>query len=231
MDTGDFLLRLALLFVCARVAAEAAERFRVPAVLAEIGAGILLGPSLFNIVPNSESLHFLGELGAVFLLLEVGLHMDLSELLGVGRAAMQVAWIGVIVPMAAAFVAMHAMGSTSAVALFLSAGITATSVGITARVFADMRTLASPEAQTVLGAAVADDVIGLLILTVVTRLASGGKVHVSSVVAIAAVGIAFVVVVVGVWVARFAGAFGGPSDPVDFAHGLLGRALHVLGVF
>jgi Kef-type K+ transport system membrane component KefB/predicted amino acid-binding ACT domain protein len=203
LDAGTFLLHLALLFVVARVAAEAAERVKVPAVLAEIAAGIVLGPSLFNVVPKGESLHFLGELGAIFLLMEVGLHMDLRELLGVGRSAMQVAWIGVIVPFAAGFVAMRALGLTAPVALFLAAGITATSVGITARVFADMRMLASNEAQTVLGAAVADDVIGLMILTVVTRVATGGSVSVTSIAAVTAVGLLFVggATGVGSWLA------------------------------
>ena len=201
MDVGTVLLRLAILFVAARMAAEIAERLRFPAVLAEICVGILLGPSLFGLVDGSEPLGFLGELGAIFLLLEVGLHMDLGDLRRVGRSAMQVAWIGVIVPMAAGFVAMRGLGMDGPTALFLAAGITATSVGITARVFADMRTLASVEAQTVLGAAVADDVIGLMILTVVTRMSLGGGFHVNSILEVTAAGVGFLVVAtaLGVW--------------------------------
>ncbi len=203
METGALLLRLALLFVAARLAAEVAERMRFPAVLAEIGAGILLGPSLFGVVESKEPLSFLGELGAIILLLEVGLHMDLGDLRRVGRSATQVAWIGVLVPMAGGFVAMRALGLDGTVALFLAAGITATSVGITARVFADMRTLASTEAQTVLGAAVADDVIGLMILTVVTRLATGGSVQLRTIAGVTAAGLGFLVVAtaLGVWLA------------------------------
>ncbi len=201
MDTGVLLLRLALLFVAARLAAELAERLRFPAVLAEIGVGVLLGPSLLGWVEPKEPLSFIGELGAIFLLLEVGLHMDLADLGRVGRSAMQVAWIGVLVPLIAGFVAMRALGIDSTVALFMAAGITATSVGITARVFADMRALASTEAQTVLGAAVADDVIGLLILTVVTRLSAGGGIQVASIAGITATGIFFVVgaTALGAW--------------------------------
>ena len=193
MDAGILLLRLALLFVAARLAAEAAERLRFPAVLAEIGVGVLLGPSLLGWVVPKEPLNFIGQLGAIFLLLEVGLHMDLADLRRVGRSAMQVAWVGVLVPLVAGFFAMRALGTNTTVALFLAAGITATSVGITARVFADMRALASTEAQTVLGAAVADDVIGLLILTVVTRLSAGGGVEFASIAGVTATGILFVV--------------------------------------
>ena len=146
----------------ARLAAEVAERLKLPAVLLEISVGALLGPSLLGVVGHDESLRFLGELGAIFLLLEVGIHMDLADLRRVGRAAMLVAAVGVVVPMVGGLRCdacdRHRSDDT---ALFLGAGITATSVGITARVFADMRALATTEAQTVLGAAVADDVIGL----------------------------------------------------------------------
>lgn len=201
METGDLLLRLALLFVAARLAAEIAERLRLPAVLAEIGAGILLGPSLLGIVHGGEPLSLLGELGAILLLLEVGLHMDLGDLRRVGRSAMQVAVIGIVAPMALGFVAVRALGISGSAALFLAAGITATSVGITARVFADMRTLASVEAQTVLGAAVADDVMGLLILTVVTTLSTGGSVALGSIAGITITGLGYLAAVTaaGVW--------------------------------
>lgn len=203
MDAALLLFRLFALLVAARLAAELAERIRIPAVLAEISAGVLLGPSLLGFVGHEESLRFLGELGAIFLLLEVGLHMDLADLRRVGRSAMQVAVVGVVLPMAAGFVAARALGVDGITALFLAAGITATSVGITARVFADMRSLASVEAQTVLGAAVADDVIGLLILTLVVRLAASGSVDVVSILLIAGTGIGFVVVATGVgsWLA------------------------------
>jgi Kef-type K+ transport system membrane component KefB/glycine cleavage system regulatory protein len=205
VDAALILFRLVALLVAAQLALLVASRLRVPAVLAEITAGVLLGPSLLGIVGNDLSLKFLGELGAIFLLMEVGLHMDLADLFRVGRAAMQVAVVGVVVPLVAGLFAMRAIGISGPVALFLAAGITATSVGITARVFADMRALATVEAQTVLGAAVADDVIGLLILTVVTRLSLNGHVEVSSVIAITVTGVAFVIAATGVgsWLAPF----------------------------
>ncbi len=203
MEAAGLLLRLLALLVAARCAAELAERLRLPAVLVEISAGVALGPSLLGFIGHDESLKFLGELGAIFLLLEVGLHMDLADLRRVGRSALSVAVVGVAVPMVGGFFAMRALGVDGQVALFLAAGITATSVGITARVFADMRSLASSEAQTVLGAAVADDVIGLLILTVVTRLSVTGNVEVTGVIRVAAIGLGFVIVatLVGAWLA------------------------------
>ncbi|MGZ4120965.1 MAG: cation:proton antiporter domain-containing protein [Actinomycetota bacterium] len=194
MDVGSLLLRLLAVLVAARVAAEIAERLRQPAVLAEILVGIVLGPSVFHIVGGQEQLQFLGELGAILLLFDVGLHMDLDELRHVGRASLQVATVGVTLPLVLGFFLLRAFGLSSSVALFVAAGITATSVGITARVFAEMQALASIEARTVLGAAVADDVMGLLILTVAVRIGSGEHLTTSTLVTVPILAIGFVVV-------------------------------------
>lgn len=194
MDAGPLLLRLFVVLVAARVAAEIAERFRQPAVLAEIAAGVIIGPSVFGIVLRDDALSLLAELGAILLLFEVGLHMDLADLRRVGGASMRVAVIGVAVPMAGALVVVRLVGVEGSAALFLAAAITATSVGITARVFADMRSLTTPEARTVLGAAVADDVIGLLILTIVLRVASGDGLDAAAAAGVLGGALAFVVV-------------------------------------
>jgi Kef-type K+ transport system membrane component KefB len=193
VDAGPLLLRLFVVLVAARVAAELAERLRQPAVLAEIAAGIIIGPSLLGIVHRDEILSVLGELGAILLLFEVGLHMNIADLGRVGAAALRVALIGVLLPMAGAFGLMKALGVEGGAALFLAAAITATSVGITARVFADLRTLATPEARTVLGAAVADDVAGLLILTVVLRVVSGDGIGAATLAGVLGGALAFVV--------------------------------------
>jgi Kef-type K+ transport system membrane component KefB len=203
VDVGSLLWRLLVVLVAARAAAELAERFRQPAVLAEIAVGILLGPSLLGVVHGQEPLQFLGELGAILLLFDVGLHMDLQELRHVGRASMQVACIGVVVPMVLGFPLLKAFGLDSNVALFLAAGITATSVGITARVFAEMRALAGIEARTVLGAAVADDIIGLLILTVAVRIGSGEGLSTGELITVPLLAIGFVLgaAIFGAWLA------------------------------
>jgi Kef-type K+ transport system membrane component KefB len=163
MDIASVLTDILVVLVAAKVAAEVAERLGVPAVVGEIVAGILVGPSVLGLVSGGdEVVRTLGEIGVILLLLEVGMEMDLAELGRVGRASLLVAGVGVVVPMVLGIGAMHLVGAGGDTALFVGAALTATSVGITARVFGDLRALASVEARTVLGAAVADDVMGLV---------------------------------------------------------------------
>jgi Kef-type K+ transport system membrane component KefB len=183
-----------VVLIAAKLAAEVAERVRFPTVVAEIVAGIAVGPSALGLVEGDATLRVLGEIGVILLLLEVGLQMERSELGAVGRASLSVAVIGVAVPMGAGIGVAGALGHGGDAALFLGAALCATSVGITARVFSDLRALATTEARIVLGAAVADDVLGLVILTVVARIASEGSVSVFAVAGIAALAVAFLVV-------------------------------------
>jgi Kef-type K+ transport system membrane component KefB len=203
VDLGRVLLDLLVVLVVSRLAAEAAERIRQPAVLAEILLGVAIGPSALGLVHPGEAMRLLGEIGVILLLFEVGRQMDLRELARVGGASLRVAVIGVVLPMLLGYGAMRALGLGNTVSIFLAAGITATSVGIAARVFGDLRTLASVEARTVLGAAVADDVIGLLVLTVVVRIAGGGSVDVGAIAAVFGIAIGFVAVatILGSWIA------------------------------
>jgi Kef-type K+ transport system membrane component KefB len=195
MDIATILTDILVVLAAAKVAAELAERLGVPAVVGEIVAGIIVGPSLLGLVGgNDEVLRTLGEIGVILLLLEVGMEMDLGELGRVGRSSLLVATVGVVAPMALGIGAMHLIGSDGNTALFVGAALTATSVGITARVFGDLRALATTEARTVLGAAVADDVMGLVVLTVVVRLVTEGSVSALSVAGIVAVAVAFLVV-------------------------------------
>ena len=122
------------------------------------------------------------------------MEMDIADLGAVGRSAMSVACVGVVLPMAGGYAVASALGHSSNQSLFIGAALAATSVGITARVFSDLRALATVEARTVLGAAVADDVLGLVILTVVVRLVSEGSVSVVDVALILLVAIGFLVV-------------------------------------
>ncbi len=194
-ETGRVLLDILIIVVAAKLAAELAERIRIPTVVGEIAAGILIGPSALRLVHTGNVLDTLAELGVILLLLEVGMHMDLHELKSVGRAALSVAVVGVALPFAAGMLICPLLGLTSDQSLFVAAALTATSVGITARVFGDLRTLASVEARTVLGAAVADDVLGLVILTIVVRLVTGdGAVTIGSIGTIVATAAVFLVV-------------------------------------
>ncbi|MEO7399118.1 MAG: cation:proton antiporter [Ilumatobacteraceae bacterium] len=179
-DIGRLLLDLLIILVVAKAAAELSERLRLPAVLGEISAGILIGPSVLGAVhltgERGVSIGVIAEIGVLLLLLQVGMEMDLGELGRVGKASLLVAAIGVVVPFGGGVLAGIMMGEDVKIAVFLGAALTATSVGITARVFGDLRALATTEARIVIGAAVADDVLGLVILTVVVKVVTGGSV-------------------------------------------------------
>ena len=200
IDYGPLLADLALVLVLAKVAAEVFERMRLPAVLGEILVGIAIGPSALGLVDPSDALRVLAEIGVIMLLAQVGLEMDLKELRRVGRASLMVGVLGVAFPMAGGIAAGRALGESLDASLFLGAALAATSVGITARVFGDLRALSSREARIVLGAAVADDVLGMIILTVVTRVVTEGTFEVGSVATTLAIAIGFLVVSVGVGV-------------------------------
>ncbi|MGH9155294.1 MAG: cation:proton antiporter [Acidimicrobiales bacterium] len=187
----NVLLDILVVLIAAKVAAEVAERVGVPAVVGEILAGILIGPSVFGLVGGDEVLRVLGELGVILLLLDVGLQMDLDELGAVGRSSVLVAAVGVVAPFALGWGATSMLGYDGSIPMFVGAALTATSVGITARVFGDLRALASVEARTVLGAAVVDDVFGLVILTIVVRMATGDSVTALSVAGVVGLALAF----------------------------------------
>jgi Kef-type K+ transport system membrane component KefB/predicted amino acid-binding ACT domain protein len=180
IDLARILLDLIIVLGVAKCAAELAERLRVPAVLGEIVAGVLIGPSVLGLIQldgeRGVSIAILAEIGVLLLLVQVGMEMDLVELSKVGRASMLVAVIGVALPFVGGAIAAVLMGEGAKTAVFVGAALTATSVGITARVFGDLRALATTEARIVIGAAVADDVLGLVILTVVVKIATGGSV-------------------------------------------------------
>src|SRR5438046_7328971 len=194
MNVTKVLLDILVVLVAAKGAAELAERIKLPAVVGEIVAGVVVGPSALGLVKGDDVLRVLGELGVILLLLEVGMEMDLAELGAVGRASLLVAVAGVVAPFALGYVAASAMGEGGNTALYVGAALTATSVGVTARVFGDLRALATVEARTVLGAAVADDVMGLVILTVVVRVVSQGTVSPLTVAGVVLVAVAFLVV-------------------------------------
>ncbi len=194
LDWGTILVSLAIILVAGKAAAELCERVRIPAVLGEILVGIAIGPSLLGFVEMSDAITVLSELGVIVLLAQVGLEIDVTELRKVGRVSLMVASIGVIVPMVSGFGVGQLLDETTNASLFLGAALAATSVGITARVFGDLRTLNTREARVVLGAAVADDVLGLIILTVITRVVETGDLDPASIGLTILVAIGFVVI-------------------------------------
>ncbi len=169
----ELLLTLFVMMAAAKVMAEIFERLRQPAVVGEILAGVLIGPSLLAWVRPSELTNTLAEIGIIFLLFAVGLETKPRDILNVGKTAAIVAVLGVVTPFAAGYFVMRAWGGNNVEALFIGAALVATSVGITARVLSSMGLLGLATSRIILGAAVIDDILGLLILAVVSSLAAG----------------------------------------------------------
>jgi Kef-type K+ transport system membrane component KefB len=178
---AHLLVEIIVLLLAAKAGGLLVERFGQPAVLGELGAGILIGAlpllgySGLAGLATDHVIEALAELGVILLLFEVGLSTRLADLMKVGFSALLVACVGVIVPMALGYgVGVWLLPGASPVAhLFLGAALSATSVGITARVLRDMGKVQSAEGQIILGAAVIDDVLGLLVLAVMVGLAGG----------------------------------------------------------
>jgi Kef-type K+ transport system membrane component KefB len=167
------LFHLFLMYACAKGMGELFERLKQPAVIGEIIAGILLGPYLLNIVPLTEFYKVLAEIGVIILLFTIGLQTKVDEMMKVGGTALVVAVLGVAFPFIFGYLYTLIIAHQTIEAMFIGAAMVATSVGITARVLADLKILDSQVAKVILGAAVIDDVIGLIVLAVVTGLGKG----------------------------------------------------------
>jgi Kef-type K+ transport system membrane component KefB len=196
MPIDQFLWVLVAILVAAKLLGELAERFGQPAVLGELIAGVLLGASVLGIVHHDEHvIHLLAEIGVIILLFEIGLETDLRRLVAVGPASAITAVVGVAVPFVLGYAVAIAFGLETIVAIVIGASLTATSVGITARVLSDLGRLQEPESQIVLGAAVIDDVIGLIILAVVSGMMAGEGVSAGGIARITLLAFGFIVVV------------------------------------
>ena len=172
-DHTEVLLTLFVMLVSAKLMAELFERLRQPAVAGEILAGVIIGPSLLGWAVPSEITGLLAEIGVIFLLFTVGLETKPSAIFKVGKRSAFVALLGVIAPLSGGYLVMQAWGSNTVESLFVGTALVATSVGITARVLSGMGLLDAPTARIVLGAAVIDDILGLLVLAVMSSLAAG----------------------------------------------------------
>jgi Kef-type K+ transport system membrane component KefB len=166
-------LSMLAVFGSAKIMAEVFERLRQPAIVGEIIAGILIGPSVLGWMSPNELLTALADLGVMFLLFRVGLEVKSSELMRVGGTALLVAVLGVIVPFGLGWAIMWLWGKPQIEAIFVGAALVATSVGITAQVLASKGLLQERASKIILAAAVIDDVLGLLVLAVVSNLAAG----------------------------------------------------------
>jgi Kef-type K+ transport system membrane component KefB len=170
----QLLLELFVIFVSAKAVGELFERISLPSVLGEILAGAVLGPYALGWIPVTATIHTVADLGAIFVLFSAGLETSPGELIRIGGKSVRVAVAGVVVPFILGFAYMKLRGDASSEAVFVGAAMVATSVGITARIFADMRLLSTETAKIILGAAVFDDILGMIMLAFVGGLASGG---------------------------------------------------------
>ena len=229
VDIGAFLLAFASALLGAKIFGELAERIGQPSVLGELLAGVILGPSVLGLVPLSQGIFLLAEIGVVLLLFEVGLETDLDELLRVGGPALAVALAGMVLPFAGGYALTRALGYPTITAIFVGAALTATSIGITARVLSELSALKTPEGQIILGAAVIDDVLGLVILAIVSKLAQTGTL--STLAALKSTGLAIgfllVAVVVGMPLGKRLVHIVGRTS----ARGMLGAAAVAFAVF
>ncbi|MBA3513190.1 MAG: cation:proton antiporter [Pyrinomonadaceae bacterium] len=209
-DHTRVLLTLFLMLVAAKLMAELFERLRQPAVAGEILAGVIIGPSLLGWAVPSEITSMLAEVGVIFLLFNVGLETKPAAIFKVGKRAAVVAVLGVVTPFLGGWLLMRAWGATTVEGLFVGTAMVATSVGITARVLSSMRLLDAPTAGIILSAAVIDDILGLMVLAIVSSVAAGAINYVEIVTtAVLAIGFtAFIALVGAPVINRFAPRIG-----------------------
>jgi len=165
MEIHNFFLTLFLILVTARILGELFARLGIPSVLGELAAGILLGVSVLGVVQVNDVLKVLAEIGILLLLFEIGLDTDVQRLKDAGAKSIVVALLGVVFPFAGgALLSLYLFDLTLVTALFIGGTLTATSIGITMRVLKDLQREHTSVAQIVIGAAVIDDIIGVIIL-------------------------------------------------------------------
>jgi len=189
---ADVLTALFVVLLAAKLGDELFKRIGQPAIVGEILAGVLIGPSALGLVEPGEVLEVFAELGVVFLLFWVGLETRLGDLREVGRTAVLVGLLGVVLPLAGGFGLGAATGEDGATSLFLAAALVATSVGITSAVLIDLDVLATPASRTILGAAIVDDILAMILLAVAVGIAAEGGVDAAGIVAVVVLAAGFV---------------------------------------
>ena len=191
----EILIQLFAILLAAKIGNEIFRRLGQPTVVGEILGGVIAGPAVFGVYEVNAETELFAEIGVVLLLFQVGLETRLHELLRVGRTALTVGVLGVILPFAGGFAAAGLAGGDLSLAIFLAAALTATSVGITSNVLRDLGALTTTGGRIILGAAVIDDVLAIMILSVATGVAAGSF-QVSDILSLLVVALLFIAVVV-----------------------------------
>lgn len=178
MAIHDYFLTLFIVLLSARLFTELAVRIKTPPVIGELLAGVILGPSLLAWIEPTETIKLLAEIGIIMLLFEVGLETDIKRLVETGFKSFVVAFMGLNLPFVFAFsLAYWFFNIPLLPALFIGGTLTATSIGITLRVLADLKRHDSTEGQIVLGAAVMDDILGVVLLTLLFEFSLDGGIN------------------------------------------------------
>lgn len=178
MEAQTFLIQLVLILLSARLFGEVAAYFQVPSVIGELVAGIVIGPSILGLIEISNPIHLLAQIGIILLLFEVGIETDISHLTSAGVKALIVAFGGVILPFILGFfISYYAFDFSLLASLFIASTLTATSIGITLRVLRDLKKQNSHEAQIIIGAAVLDDIIGIVLLAMLYEFSVSGEIN------------------------------------------------------
>ena len=186
------LFEIFILILATQIVGWLFQRIKQPAVIGELLAGVLVGPALLGWVPEGSLIEFISELGAIFLLFMVGLETRLEDIIKVGKEAFIVAVVGAIIPFFGGYYYGLYIGFSQVSALFLGAALVATSVGITARVMQELEALSRPYSRIILGAAVIDDIEGLIVLAIVSGIANTGSVETGSIIKLVLISFAFV---------------------------------------
>ena len=180
-EIHNLLFDLMLILLAARIFAEIAVRLNIPPVIGEITAGIVLGPSLFGFLEANQMIRLLGEIGIILLLFEVGLQTDGSRLLRTGMRSLITALGGFIFPFIFSYIACRYFLNLSLIeSLFIGGALTATSIGITIRVLSGLGKQNQNVGQVVLGAAVIDDVLGVILLGVLLEMTLTGSINIEN---------------------------------------------------
>ncbi len=215
MELANVLLMLFVVFVLAKLSSLVVKKFGIPGLVGEIIIGVLLSnviigdqsiagylDLIYDVDSGYESdgytiLHTLAELGVMFLLFSVGLETRVKDLMSVGKAAFLVALLGVIVPFILGYAYIMYMSGDANIyhALFLGAAMVATSVGITARVIKDMKLTDARESRIIIGAAVIDDILGMIVLAIVSGMAKSGGIDFVEIIKISVMALVFVVAI------------------------------------
>ncbi|MGA7178163.1 MAG: cation:proton antiporter [Thiobacillaceae bacterium] len=220
MEVHDFFLMLAIILISARLFSEASQRVGIPSVIGELVAGVLLGPSLLGWVQPDETMKLMAEIGIILLLFEVGMDTDVFRLAQTGPRPWMVALGGVALPFAGGYWVSHQWFDLSLLAsLFIAGTLTATSIGITVRVLGDLGRRHSEEAQIVLGAAVLDDIIGVILLAFLYDFSIKGELNWTETANVALFIVLFMVI--GPFVAKFVASVIDRTDQSSSTPGML----------